>query len=97
MIAGGVGTSDAVPAAELFDPATGTATVTGELNTPRYNHTATLLPNGKTLVVGGQSQSQGYFLPARNCFRRSGVGRVEFNTSSMTYQRYNHTATFAAQ
>src|SRR5437660_914265 len=37
---------------------------TGSLGTPRSNHTATLLPNGKMLVVGGFSDISGYLASA---------------------------------
>ena len=39
--------------AELYDPSSNTWSTAGSLVTPRSHHTATLLPEGKVLVAGG--------------------------------------------
>lgn len=44
--------------AEIFDPATGTFTPTGSLNIGRYGHTATLLEDGRVLIIGGESTEE---------------------------------------
>jgi hypothetical protein len=56
LVAGGGGGRDLVAAAsaELYDPLTGRWTETGSMQTPRgLGHTATLLPDGRVLVAGG--------------------------------------------
>ena len=40
--------------AEVYNPATGTWSVTGALNTPRLFHAATLLSDGRVMIAGGR-------------------------------------------
>jgi hypothetical protein len=66
LIAGGSGffylggQSDSLSSAELFDPAAGNFTATADMTTIRESHTATLLPNGQVLIVGGSDGTLGY-------------------------------------
>jgi hypothetical protein len=62
LVAGGAlrtgstgGTDAALAYCELFDPATGRFTPTGELGTARVGHQATPLPDGTVLVTGGDA------------------------------------------
>jgi hypothetical protein len=49
---------EAPTTAELFDPVTDEWSPTGSLTHERYEHTATLLPSGKVLVVGAPRRPQ---------------------------------------
>src|SRR5436189_278401 len=70
------------------EPASGTWSETGSLNTERYSHTATLLPNGMVLVAGGgggsDSRSAELYDPASGTWTTTG---------SLNTGRAEHTAT----
>jgi hypothetical protein len=59
LIAGGCDLNgNAVASAKLYNPATRSFTVTGSLNTPRYDGAqGTLLNNGMVLLAGGQDNN----------------------------------------
>src|SRR5262249_20281441 len=62
LIAGGTPTIEngtlntGVGVAELYDPASGTFSNTGTMITPRFGHTATVLPSGQVVIAGGDTQ-----------------------------------------
>src|SRR5580693_7006071 len=84
------GSPDVSAPAELYDPATGTFSVTGTPISPRYFATATLLENGMVLIAGGSStgppglSSAELYNPATGTFAATG---------SLNTGRYDHTAT----
>ena len=49
---------DFIAATEIYDPRTDTWTTGPDLSEPRYDHTATLLPDGQVLLVGGIGQEK---------------------------------------
>ena len=57
--------------AELYDPMTGTFTATGSMTEPRAYDTATLLPDGRVLIVGDGSSADLYN-PASGKFSHTG-------------------------
>ena len=85
--------ANATASAELYDPTTGTWTYTGSLHTGRYNHTATLLSDGRVLVVGGDGTFDSYIASAE--LYDPATGNWTY-TGSLHTGRYGHTATLLA-
>ena len=97
LIAGGADqdpTGTGLVIAELFDPGTRTFAETGRMAVGRVLHTATLMQNGKVLIVGGAPRSKSdpvataeVYDPATGIFTMTGA---------MATARERHTATLLA-
>jgi N-acetylneuraminic acid mutarotase len=77
LISGGRNLDGELKSCVLYDEATETFSATGAMGEARYAHTATLLPNGKVLVVGGYAKgsrgSAELYDPATGAWTSAGV------------------------
>jgi hypothetical protein len=66
-------TGDATDSVERYDPASGTFTTLGTLDVVRVNHTASPLPDGTLLIVGGGSATPERWDPETDGFEPGGT------------------------
>lgn len=99
LIAGGTDKGGGLPpfyfgngsaTAELYDPASGQFSPTGNMTAPRVGQTATLLANGKVLIAGGWTTTSSPIDSAELYDPTTGTFSL---TGSMTSVRAGHTAT----
>ena len=90
LVAGG-GIFEGSVSAELYDPASGTWTETGDLVNVRFVHTATLLSNGKVLAAGGDGGSQSPTLRSAELYDPESWTWTR--TDNLIRARQSHTAT----
>jgi hypothetical protein len=93
LVAGGddlESTTTHLASAEVYDPVSGTFSLTGFMSVTRTNHTATLLQNGMVLIAGGYGPSGEALASAELYDPATGTFSP---TGPMSAGRYGHTAT----
>jgi hypothetical protein len=81
-----------VAAALLFDPASGTTTVTGSMTVARADHVAARLPDGRVLIAGGRDQhADGFDRSLRTAELYDPTSGTFSPTGSMASERYSET------
>lgn len=80
--------------AEIFDPETSTWSSTGSMATPRFEHTATPLPDGRILMVGGLGpvDDAGETGPLRSTEIYDAAAEAFVSSTEMAEGRTNHAA-----
>ena len=79
--------------AEIYDPKAGTWRATNPMKVARFEHTATALPDGKVLIVGGQGPGDGGKLQALSSTELYDPAADGFvSSSSLSEARTNHAA-----
>ena len=90
LVSGGqTSASDALGSSELYNPTSGTFSLTGRLITPRSGHTASLLASGLVLMAGGENVNGFSILSAELYNPAVGVFAA---TGNMPSTRQEHTA-----
>jgi hypothetical protein len=96
LVAGGLITQPrniSTNTAEIYDPTSGMWSAVGNLNVGRYSHTATLLPNGTVLVVGGMHIDDAGGVPLKSTELYDPATQTWLLADDLGTGRYYHTET----
>ncbi|HEX2029268.1 MAG TPA: kelch repeat-containing protein [Nitriliruptorales bacterium] len=92
--AAGQGSQSIQPSAsaELYEPDTGIWESVGEMLVPRFEHTATPLPDGRVLIAGGQGRQRDEVAPVADVELYDPNTRTFSRTAPMLNARTDHAA-----